>query len=61
MLNDRGIKDDGMIELQKNRGWVEAAGYSGFSEVEIFSANNWWKNSHIETLKTCIERHRNDV
>ena len=28
---------DGIIELQKIRGWVEAAGYSGFAEVEIFS------------------------
>jgi sugar phosphate isomerase/epimerase len=61
MLNDRGMMGDGVIELKKIRGWVEAAGYSSFSEVEIFSANNWWKKSHIETLKTCIERHRNDV
>jgi sugar phosphate isomerase/epimerase len=61
MLNDRGMMGDGIIELKKIRQWVETTGYTGFSEVEIFSANNWWKKSHIETLKTCIERHRNDV
>jgi sugar phosphate isomerase/epimerase len=61
MLNDRGMMGDGIIELKKIRGWVEAAGYEGFSEVEIFSANNWWQKNHIETLRTCIERHRSEV
>jgi sugar phosphate isomerase/epimerase len=61
MLNDRGMMGDGVIELKKIRGWVEATGYSGFSEVEIFSTNNWWKKNHIDTLNTCIERHRNEV
>lgn len=32
---------DGVIELKKIRGWVEAAGYQGFAEVEIFSELNW--------------------
>jgi sugar phosphate isomerase/epimerase len=57
MLNDRGMMGDGVIELKKIRGWVEATGFDGFSEVEIFSAKNWWQKDHIETLKTCIERH----
>jgi sugar phosphate isomerase/epimerase len=61
MLNDRGMMGDGVIELKKIRGWVEATGYEGFSEVEIFSANNWWQKNHVETLRTCIERHRNEV
>jgi sugar phosphate isomerase/epimerase len=61
MLNDRGMMGDGVIELKKIRGWVEASGFDGFSEVEIFSANNWWKRDHLETLRTCIERHRNEV
>ena len=30
----------------------------GFHEVEIFSANNWWKRDPDEVLRTCIERHR---
>ena len=41
LLNDRGMMGDGIIELQKIRGWVEAAGYSGFAEVEIFSDRLW--------------------
>jgi sugar phosphate isomerase/epimerase len=61
MLNDRGMMGDGVIELKKIRGWVETSGFAGFSEVEIFSAQNWWQKDHIETLKTCIERHRNEV
>ena len=37
LLNDRGMMGDGVIEIRKARGWVEAAGYTGYSEVEIFS------------------------
>ena len=29
LLNDRGMMGDGVIELKKIRGWVEAAGYTG--------------------------------
>ena len=49
---------DGIIELQKIRGWVEAAGYEGCCEVEIFSSRNWWKKDPDEVLATCIERHQ---
>jgi len=38
--------------------WMENAGYRGPHEVEIFSANNWWKRDPDEVLRTCIERHR---
>ena len=34
---------DGVIEIPKIRGWVEAAGFAGYSEVEIFSSLDWWK------------------
>ncbi len=61
LLLDRGMMGDGVIELRKIRGWMEAAGYSGFSEVEIFSANNWWQRPGDEVLATCIERHRTEV
>ena len=37
LLNDRGMMGDGIVELKKVRGWVEAAGYAGPVEVEIFS------------------------
>lgn len=58
LLNDRGMMGDGVVELRKLRGWVEAAGYDGYSEVEIFSTLDWWLRPGEETLRTCIERHR---
>ncbi len=61
LLNDRGMMGDGVIELPQMRGWVESAGFAGYSEVEIFSAENWWKRDGGEVLDTCIERHRRVV
>jgi sugar phosphate isomerase/epimerase len=61
LLNDRGMMGDGVIDLPRIRGWVEAAGFSGYSEVEIFSSENWWKRPADEVLATCIERHRSCV
>ncbi len=61
LLNDRGMMGDGIVELKKIRGWVEAAGYQGFSEVEIFSSLDWWQRPGEETLDICIERHRSAV
>ena len=58
LLNDRGMMGDGVIDLPKIRSWVEAAGYTGFHEVEIFSEQNWWKRDPDEVLKTAIERFR---
>jgi sugar phosphate isomerase/epimerase len=58
LLLDRGMMGDGVIDIPRIRGWVEAVGYDGFSEVEIFSANNWWKRDPDEVVRTCIERHR---
>jgi len=57
MLNDRGMMGDGVIEIARLRGWVEAAGFAGYSEVEIFSTENWWKRPADRVLATCIERH----
>jgi sugar phosphate isomerase/epimerase len=57
LLNDRGMMGDGVIELRKIRGWMEAAGYGGFAEVEIFSAPDWWLRDGGEVLDTCVERH----
>lgn len=57
LLNDRGLMGDGVIELEKSRGWMEAARHAGFAEVEIFSGY-WWGKSGEEALDTCVERHR---
>ena len=56
LLNDRGMMGDGVIELKKVRGWMEAAGYAGYAEVEIFS-DHWWSQPGEEVLDTCAERH----
>ncbi len=61
MLVDRGMMGDGVIDLKKIRGWVERTGFDGLCEVEIFSAENWWKRPPDEVLKTCIERHQTVV
>ena len=58
LLIDRGMMGDGVIDLPLIRSWMEAAGYRGAHEVEIFSAGNWWKRDPDEVLITCIERHR---
>ncbi|RCW68869.1 sugar phosphate isomerase/epimerase family protein [Pseudorhodoferax soli] len=61
LLNDRGMMGDGVIELKKVRGWVEAAGFRGFAEVEIFSELDWWQRPGAEVLDTCIARHKSVV
>ena len=61
LLNDRGMMGDGVIDIPKIRGWVEAQGFNGFSEVEIFSTENWWQRDHAEVLVTCISRHQSSV
>ncbi|RST48035.1 sugar phosphate isomerase/epimerase family protein [Variovorax sp. DXTD-1] len=61
LLSDRGMMGDGVVELKKIRGWVEEAGFAGFSEVEIFSNLDWWQRSGDETLDVCIERHKQAV
>lgn len=58
LLNDRGMMGDGVIDIRQARGWVEAQGFAGYSEVEIFSTGNWWRRDGGEVLDTCIQRHR---
>lgn len=57
MLLDRGMMGDGVIDIPQIRGWVEDAGYDGFHEVEIFSANHWWQKPAEEVLAVCKERY----
>jgi sugar phosphate isomerase/epimerase len=61
LLTDRGMMGDGVIDIPRIRGWVEAAGFGGYSEVEIFSALDWWKRDGEQVLDTCIARHRSAV
>jgi sugar phosphate isomerase/epimerase len=61
LLNDRGMMGDGVIDIPRIRGWVEAQGFAGYSEVEIFSTLDWWQRDASEVLDTCIARHRSAV
>lgn len=58
VLLDRGMMGDGVADLKSLRADVEAAGYSGPCEVEIFSARNWWKRDPGEVLDVMVERFR---
>ena len=61
LLTDRGMMGDGVIDILKIRGWVEAAGFHGYCEVEIMSETDWWTRSAEEVVQTCITRHRSFV
>ena len=60
ILNDRGMMGDGVIDVQSIRAAVEAQGFAGYSEIEIFSTD-WWEKPIDQVLRTCIERHRSVV
>jgi len=60
ILNDRGMMGDGVIDISSLRRAVEAQGFAGYSEIEIFS-HKWWETPIDVVLQTCIERHRSVV
>jgi sugar phosphate isomerase/epimerase len=61
LLTDRGMMGDGVIDIPQIRRWLEAAGYDGWAEVEVFSALNWWKRPGDEVCKVAVERYRTSV
>ena len=59
MLLDRGMMGDGVADLRAIRRAVEDdGGYRGLCEVEVFSAENWWKRDPAEVLDTIVARFR---
>ena len=58
MLLDRGMMGDGVADLKAIRRAVEAAGYTGPCEVEVFSARDWWRRDPDEVLDVMVERFR---
>lgn len=60
LLNDRGMMGDGVVELPLIRQAMEAAGYRGCCEVEIFS-EAWWARPGAEVLDTCVQRYHTVV
>lgn len=57
LLLDRGLMGQGCIPVKQIREWVEAAGFDGFNEVEIFS-NVFWKEDQAEFLKKIVNAYR---
>ena len=53
---DRGMPGDGVIDLPAFRRGVEAAGYDGYVEFEIFSERNWWRRDPDEVIRVVKER-----
>jgi sugar phosphate isomerase/epimerase len=58
---DRGMMGDGVIDIPAIRRMVEAAGYTGHREVEIFSQRNWWRRDPDEVVRTIKERYQSVV
>ncbi len=56
MLTDRGMMGDGVIDIRRLRRAVQANGFEGLVEVEIFSADNWWKRDADEVMRTIAAR-----
>lgn len=56
LLYDRGLMGEGCIPLRQIRSWVEAAGFDGFHEVEIFSDRYWTQNQH-DFLQSIIKAY----
>lgn len=57
MLRDRGMMGDGIIDLAGLWAQVQAAGYQGPIEIEIFS-DDWWAKEPDVVLDTALERCR---
>jgi sugar phosphate isomerase/epimerase len=60
MLNDRGLMGEGSIPIRQIRTWMEAAGFQGFIEVEVFS-NRLWSQNQDQFLADIVHSYRDHV
>jgi sugar phosphate isomerase/epimerase len=60
LLLDRGLMGEGCIPINKIRSWVEATGFDGFYEVEIFSTKLWSENQS-QFLEKIIRAYKESV
>ena len=56
LVTDRGMMGDGVIDIAGLRAAVDAAGYDGPIEVEIFSSRDWWTRDPDEVLAVTKQR-----
>jgi sugar phosphate isomerase/epimerase len=59
-LNDRGLMGEGVIDNRDIRTWMDAAGFRGDIEVEVFS-ERWWATDQREWLARIIAAYRGHV
>lgn len=59
LLLDRGLMGEGCIPVKQIRSWVEATGFTGFNEVEIFSTTHWKEDQHgfLKKIINAYEEH----
>lgn len=57
LLNDRGLMGEGCIPIRQISDWVEAAGFTGAREVEIFS-NRYWAMDQDAWLAKITDAYR---
>ena len=57
MLNDRGLMGEGCIDIRALRAQVEAVGFHGFHEVEVFSTVHWARDPD-EYLADIVKAYR---
>lgn len=60
LLLDRGLMGEGCIPIRTIRGWVEASGFTGRHEVEIFS-NRYWAMDQDQFLEQITAAYRKHV
>lgn len=60
LLNDRGLMGEGCIPIKSIKSWVNAAGFEGYNEVEIFSTQYWAMDQHA-WLQRIVTAYRNEV
>lgn len=58
MLLDRAMMGDGVADLRAIRAAVEATGYTGPCEVEIFSKDDWWTRDPNDVLDHMVTQFR---
>ena len=60
LLLDRGLMGEGCIPLRQIRAWVEATGFKGWNEAEIFSTR-YWAGDQEEFLGKIVQAYRDHV
>lgn len=57
MLLDRGMMGDGVADLAGLTAQMKEAGFDGVSEIEIFSAADWWQRDPNEVIDIIVQRY----